>query len=141
LGHRGPGAVARAEEEDPRPPQPPALAQRRPEPQSRMEGAASRRQEAADTRQIDPVVGVAAIGGAAPRRYQRAIAQLAQMVRDQVLRLADERRQLADDAVAAGELAQQAPTHGMPGQLQKVRRRDLGACWLEAHVAFYIDPN
>ena len=72
--------------------------------------------------EIHRVVGVPAIGRAAPRGYQAAIPQLAQVVRDQVLRLADQAGQLVHHAVAPGQLGQEAPTQGMPGQLQELRR-------------------
>ena len=44
------------------------------------------------------------------------------MVRDEVLRLADQARQLVHGAVAAGQLAQQLPTQRMARQLKELRR-------------------
>ena len=98
-----------------------------------MERPAGGRELAAEPHQIDGVVGVAAIGVAAPRGDQAAVPQLAQVVRDQVLGLADQAGQLVHRAVAPGELGQEAPTQGMPGQLQELGRGDVGGRRLHGH--------
>ena len=99
-----------------------------------MEGPAGGGQQVTHTGQIDRVVGVPAIGRAAPRRHQTGIPQLAQVVRDQVLRLTDQARQLVHHAVAPGQLAQQPPTQGMPRQLQELRRGDIRVNLLRTHT-------
>src|SRR4029453_959392 len=89
---------------------------------------------------IHRVVGVPAIGRAAPRRYEASLPQLAQVVRDQVLGLTDQAGQLVHHAVAPGELTQEAPTQGMPGQLQELRRGDIRMDRLLTHTqAIYIN--
>jgi hypothetical protein len=73
-------------------------------------------------RQLEDVVGVAAVGEAATGRDQSAVAQLAQVVGDEVLSLIGELAQLADPPVAARQLAQQPPTQRVASQPQKPRR-------------------
>ena len=90
LGHLGAGAVAGAQEQHPRaraPPCAPAPARREPQRRDAAPPPALGEQLAA-AREVERVVGVAAVGRAAPRRHQPAVAQLAQVVGDQVLRLA-----------------------------------------------------
>ena len=100
----------------------------------RVAGARVARIAPVDARKIRRVIGVPAIGGTAPRGDQAAIPQFAQVVRDQILRLADQAGQLVHHPVAPGQLAQKAPTQGMPGQLQEFQRRNVGMAVLRAHI-------
>ena len=113
-----------------------------------MQRATGGRQQAADAREIDRVVGVPAIGGAAPRRDQAGVPQLAQVVRDQVLRLADQVGQLVHRAVAAGQIAQQPPAQrdarpaaGTPARRGLRQPRVLS--WARYYINFirYINLN
>jgi hypothetical protein len=63
------------------------------------------------------------------------------VVGDQVLRLADQPGQLADDAVAPGQLTQEAPTKGMPGQLKELGRSDVRVKLLRTHSPKYASIN
>ena len=56
-------------------------------------------------RELEYVVGVAAVGEAAPGRDESALAQLAQVVGDQALWPAGQRAQLADPPIASRQLA------------------------------------
>ena len=78
-------------------------------------------------REMDGVVAVASIGRAATRAHEPAVAELAQVVRHETLLLADERRQLANRAVAVRELAQQPPPQRMRDELHESR-------WIAASV-------
>ena len=84
-----------------------------------MQRGAGPDEEVAAARQVESVVGVAAVRGAAAGRDQSCVAQLAEVVRDQVLGLAGERGQLADPAVAAGELPQQEPPLRIGDELEE----------------------
>ena len=66
--------------------------------------------------QVQAVIGVAPVEAAAPGRDQAALAEPAQVVRDQVLRLARRGYQLADPLVAGGEFPQQPPPHRVSQQ-------------------------
>jgi hypothetical protein len=55
------------------------------------------------------------------------------VVRDQVLRLANQAGQLVHHAIAPGELGQEPPTQGMPGKLQELRRGDISVNLLRTH--------
>ena len=87
-----------------------------------MQRRAGARQQLAAARQIEHVVGVAAVGGAAARRDQAAVAQLAQVVGDQALAPARQLAQLAHAPIAARQLAQQPPAQRVPRQPQEPRR-------------------
>ena len=73
-------------------------------------------------REVDRVVAVASVGRAATRGDEPAVAQLAQVVRHQALRLADELGQLPHGPVAAHELAEQPPPQRMCHQPHEPRR-------------------
>ena len=88
-----------------------------------MQRGAGAREQLTAAREIEHVVGVAAVGEAAARRDQPAVAQLAQVVGDQALSLAGQLAQLADAAIAVRKLAQQSPTQRVTGQSEKARRR------------------
>ena len=90
-----------------------------------MQRGAGPGEQLAAARQIEHVVGVAAVGEAAARGHQPAVAQLAQVIGDEVLSLGRQRTQLRDAPVAAGQLAQQPPAQRMARQLQKPRRGGL----------------
>ena len=72
--------------------------------------------------EVEAVVAVAAVERAAARPDELASAQSAQVVGDEGLRLVDQARQLADAAVAGGQLAQELPTERMPRQLENEGR-------------------
>ena len=82
-------------------------------------------QQVADPFEIDEVIGVAAVGGAAARRDQAGPAQQAEVVGNQVLRVTEERGQLVHLPVAAGQLAQQLPAQWMRGKTQELQRRHV----------------
>jgi hypothetical protein len=80
------------------------------------------REQLAAARQVERVVGVAAVGQAAPRGDQSTVAQLTQVVGDEVLRLRDELAELADAPVAARQLAEQPPPQRLARKPQNARR-------------------
>src|SRR5205807_6314296 len=104
------------------------------ETKARVERPTGGRQQATDAGQIDRVVGVPAIGRTAPRRNQAGIPQLAQVVRDQVLRLIEQAGELVHHAVAPGQLTQQTPTQRMPRDLQELGWGEIGVNLLYRHV-------
>ena len=69
------------------------------------------------------VVRVAPVRRAAPRGHEPALAQQAQVVRDEVLPLVRQLAELADPQVAAGELLQQSPPQRVRAQTEKGRDR------------------
>ena len=73
-------------------------------------------------RELEHVVGVAAVGEAATGRDQPPIAQLAQVVGDQALPVTGELAQLAHAPIAARQLAQQPPPQRVPGKPKELRR-------------------
>ena len=70
----------------------------------RMEQAAGSGQQLAASGQIDAIVGLARIGRAGSRAHELRGPQPTEMVRDQVLGLADEFAELADLAIAPRQL-------------------------------------
>ena len=84
-----------------------------------MQRDSGAREQLATMREIQCVVAVAAICGAAPRRNQATVAQLAQVVRDQALALTRELAELSHAAIAARQLAQQLPPQRVPCQAQE----------------------
>ena len=75
---------------------------------------------AGQPRKIHRVIPIAAVSRAAPRRHQPSRPELAQVIRHQVLRLAQQPRQLIHPPVAAGQFPQQPPPHRMPRELQEI---------------------
>jgi hypothetical protein len=73
-------------------------------------------------KQIDGVVGVAAIGQAPARGNQAAVAARAQVVRDEVVCPADQARQLLPGAIAPGHLARQPPPQPTARPVKKLGR-------------------
>ena len=84
-------------------------------------------EELAAAGEIEDVVAVAPVGGAAVAADEAAVAQAAQVVGDEVLRPARELAQLADPAVALGQLAQQPPAERVAGEAEELRRCGRGA--------------
>ena len=128
LGHLRATTVPGASEQhpSPHPVGPGGLAlQLGPGTEPRMKGQPGLGQPLAAAGQLDAVVGVPAVGRTAARRHQAARAELAQVVGDQALRLAQPPRQLADLAIGAGQLGQQPPAQRMAGQPQEPRRSAL----------------
>src|SRR6516164_9776884 len=74
-----------------------------------MQRAAGTLQQRAAPREIDRVVAVAPVGGAATRAHELAGAELAEVIGDEALALADQLRELTNRAVAADELTEQVP--------------------------------
>src|SRR4051794_1691694 len=100
LGPLRARAVARAQEEHARDrrrsgPPPPCL-RRLARRETWMQRDSHAREQLAATREVEHVVGVAAVRCAASRRDQATVAQLAQVVGDEVLALARQLAQLAD---------------------------------------------
>src|SRR4051812_24482171 len=88
LGHLRAGAVARAEEEHARDRRRSASARstwRGARREARMQRDSRAREQLAATREIEHVVGVTSVRRAASRRDQATVAQLAQVVGDEVL--------------------------------------------------------
>ena len=83
---------------------------------------AGRREEAAVTLEVEPVVGVAAVERAAVRGDETAGPEEAQVVRDEVLRPADHVGELADTPVRGSELGEQPPADRMTRELEQDRR-------------------
>jgi hypothetical protein len=100
----------------------------RDEPQARVQRRSGRGQEFSATRQVDAVVGIAAVSRAAPHRHQPACPELAEVVRDEALPLAREDFQLADLPVGARQFAQQPPAQRVAGQPQEPRRGAVLRC-------------
>jgi hypothetical protein len=125
LGDLRAGAVAGAEEEHARS----APASRRFEPrrggQSKagVQRCAGLAEQLAAAREVEAVVAVAAVEGAAANRDQSDLPQLPQVVGDERLWLAQRARQLAHAAVAPRELAQQPPAQGVRREPEDRRRR------------------
>src|SRR5262249_56202320 len=92
-------------------------------PRGGMEGRARIGEQAAVVLEVEAVVAVAAVERALARDDDARRAQLAQVVGDEWLRLAQRRHELTDAAIAPGELVQQQPADRVPGELE-----DLG--WL-----------
>ena len=78
--------------------------------------------------QVGPVVDVAAVGRAAAGADDAGAPELGQVVRDQVLRLADELHELADAAIAAPELDDQLPAQRIAEQPEDLRRLVVLPC-------------
>ncbi len=73
-------------------------------------------------RELEHVIGVAAVGEAASGGDQSSIAQPAQVVGDQALPVTGELAQLAHAPIAARQLAQEPPAQRVPGQAEELRR-------------------
>jgi hypothetical protein len=80
-------------------------------------------QQLAAAGQLEHVVGVAAVGGAATQRDEASVAQLAEVVRDQALPPPGQLAQLAHAPIAARQLAQQPPPQRVAREPQEARRR------------------
>jgi hypothetical protein len=76
------------------------------------------RKQLAATRELEDVVAVAAVGGAAPHRDEAAVAQLTQVIGDQALVPARQLTELAHAPIAAGQLAQEPPPQRVSCQPQ-----------------------
>ena len=72
--------------------------------------------------EVDGVVAVAAVRRAAASGHEAAVAEMAQVVRHQALRLVDQRHQLRHGPIAAHQLLQQPPTHRVRRQSHERRR-------------------
>ena len=88
-----------------------------------MERAPGVAEEVPAAEQVGPVVDVAAVGRAAAGADDAGAPELRQVVRDQVLRLADELHELADAAIAAAELGDELPAQRVGEQSEDRRRR------------------
>ena len=121
LGHLRAGAVPGAQEQHPDADPDPRRG-RRDQPQARVQSPAGVGQEFAAAGQVDAVIGVSAVGRTAPGRHQPARPELAEVVGNQALRLAEQAGELADLPVAPGQLGQQPPAQRMPRQPQEPRR-------------------
>ena len=120
LGHLRARAVARAQEQHARARRAAlAAARAAAAPRPGCSEAPALGEQLTAARQLEHVVGVAAVGGAAARRDEAAVAQLAQVVRDEALAPAGQLAQLADAPIAARQLAQQPPAQRMAGQPQE----------------------
>jgi hypothetical protein len=73
------------------------------------------------TKEVDGVVAVAAVGGAATREHEPTLTQLPQVVRHQALRLVNELRQLPHGPIALDQGVQQAPPQWMRDKLHEPR--------------------
>src|SRR5439155_23413983 len=105
------------------------------EPKPRMQRGTRRGQQITETGDVDGVVGVAAIGRAAPSGDEVGIAQLREMVRDQVRGLTHQARQLMHHQITPGERAEQPPAQRMPRKLQERWRGELLVRLLRHHTS------
>src|SRR5215469_1809476 len=87
-----------------------------------MERGSGFRQQLAEPLEVECVVAVACVEGTASRGDELRRPELAQVVGDERLRLADRRRQLAHAAVAQRELAEEPPAERMAGEAKEHRR-------------------
>ena len=85
-----------------------------------MQRVGDRRQEVPAADQVDAVVGVAAVGGAASSGDQPCLAQLGQVVRDEVLGSADQLGELAHPPVAASQLGEDLPPVPVGDELEEL---------------------
>jgi hypothetical protein len=79
-------------------------------------------QEVTAPHQVGAVVHVATVGGAPAGAHDARVPQLRQVVRDEVLRLADEVDELAHATVAATELADELPAQRIGQETEDLRR-------------------
>ena len=98
-----------------------------------MQRPARHRQQPGQPRQVRRVIRIAPVSRAAPRRHQPSRPELAQVIRHQVLRLAQQPRQLIDPPVAAGQFPQQSPPQRMPRELQEIQGIRAGPSLRHAH--------
>src|SRR5690606_9221012 len=96
---------------------------RRREAQARMQARACFTEQVTAVEQIGAVVDVAPVGGAPSRRDETGTAQLAEVVRDEVLRLAGERDELTHAPVAAPELGHELPAERIGDEPEDLGRR------------------
>ena len=89
-----------------------------------MKRAADRLEELPAASEIDAVVAVAPVGGAAVHGEQLPGSQLTQVVRHEALRFSEQLRQLPDRAITVDQLLQEPPSKGMPRKLQEPRWLD-----------------
>src|SRR5439155_22724068 len=72
--------------------------------------------------QIDPVVRIPSVGRASASRHEPCLAQLAEVIRNEVLRFAGELCELADPTVAERQLTEQPPAKWVGYQLEELER-------------------
>jgi hypothetical protein len=77
-------------------------------------------QQVPAAQELDPVVGVAAVSGAASTAHQTGVAQFGEVIRDEVLWFAYEPGELAHAAVAQGELGQELPAQRVSDELKEL---------------------
>ena len=101
-------------------------------------------QQGAHAIELEAVVEVTTVRGAAARGDELTGAQLAEVVGREALRQAERGGQLADAPIAGRERLQQAPSHGMPGQPRTRRAARPGRRWRRARprpdiTSIYVD--
>jgi hypothetical protein len=87
-----------------------------------MECPASRPQLPLTGGQVDRVVGVAPIRCAAAGSHESTVAQLAQVIGDEILRLVQAFGELPDRSIALDQFSKQAPSQGVRNQPGELRR-------------------
>ena len=124
LGDLGAGAVAGAQEQQPRssPSRLDLVWWRRREREPGMEREPGVAEKVPAAEQVGPVVDVATVGRAASGADDTGVAEFRQVVGHQVLRLPDQLHELADPAVATTELADQLPSQRIAQQPEDLRR-------------------
>jgi hypothetical protein len=90
--------------------------------QAGVERAAARREELTAAGEVEQVVGLAAVEGAAAPLDQLLGLKPSEVVGHERLRFLEQLAKFVDAAVAAGQLEQQPPAQRMRGQLQKAGR-------------------
>src|SRR5207302_1534225 len=116
LGDLRAGAVAGAQEQHSSPARPPDRMGRRGsrcEPERGVQCSAGRLKLLLATSEVDRVVAVTSVRGAATRGDEPALAQATQVVGDKVLRLPEAFGQLPYRAITEGQLPQKLPPEGM----------------------------
>ena len=91
-----------------------------------MQRAAGFAEQVAAAEEVGAVVDVASVGRASAGGDEPGVAELGEVVRDEVLRLADELGELTDAPIAAAELGDQLPAVRIGDQGEDCRRRERG---------------
>jgi hypothetical protein len=101
-----------------------------------MQVSASSGQQVSTQGQVDAVVDVPPVSGAASRCHDTGVAQLGQVVRDEVLRLPHQFGQLPDATVATRKFGEQTPPVRVSDE-----RQDRWRCIDGHQQQYYIKCN
>lgn len=76
-------------------------------------------EQLATVEEVQPVVGVPTVGRASAGGNEAGVAQLSQVVGDEVLGLSEQLRQLTYPPIAAGQLRKQLPALAISDELEE----------------------